>query len=97
MFLVVGGRGYHELRTRVGLRSWARCVRHVTVLTDPNPNPNPNLYPNPNPNLYPNPKQVAPRLSIERGATSRAGDRVEIAGDRLEIEAEPSVLPVPST
>ena len=59
---------------------------------NPNPNPNPSLSPNPNPD--PNPKQVAPRLSIERGATSRAGDRVEIAGDRLEIEAESSVLPV---
>jgi len=28
MFMVVGGRGYHDVRTRVILRSWARCLAH---------------------------------------------------------------------
>ena len=35
MFVMLGGRGYHDVRARTGLRSWARCVCHVMVLTDP--------------------------------------------------------------
>ena len=35
MFLVIGGRGYHDLRVRVMLRSWARCLSHVLIFTDP--------------------------------------------------------------
>ena len=35
MFMIIGGRGYHHVRVRVMLRSWARCVRHVLVFTDP--------------------------------------------------------------
>ena len=35
MFIMIGGRGYHDVRARTGLRSWARCVCHVMVLTDP--------------------------------------------------------------
>jgi len=35
MFMIVGGRGYHDVRVRVMLRSWARCVAHVLVFTDP--------------------------------------------------------------
>lgn len=35
MFMVIGGRGYHDVRTRLILRSWARCVCHVMVFTDP--------------------------------------------------------------
>ena len=35
MFVMTGGRGYHDVRARTALRSWARCVCHVMVLTDP--------------------------------------------------------------
>ena len=35
MFMIIGGRGYHDVRTRQMLHSWARCVTHVTVFTDP--------------------------------------------------------------
>ena len=35
MFVIIGGRGYHEVRARTVLRSWARCLCHVAVLTDP--------------------------------------------------------------
>ena len=38
MFLIIGGRGYHEIRVRTILHSWARCVRHVLVFTDPSVN-----------------------------------------------------------
>ena len=38
MFLIIGGRGYHEIRVRTILQSWARCVRHVLVFTDPSVN-----------------------------------------------------------
>jgi len=33
--MIVGGRGYHDLRVRVQLKSWARCVCHVLIFTDP--------------------------------------------------------------
>ena len=29
MFMVLGGRGYHGVRVRTILHSWARCVKHV--------------------------------------------------------------------
>ena len=35
MFMIVGGRGYHDLRVKTMLSSWARCVCHVLVFTDP--------------------------------------------------------------
>ena len=35
MFMIVGGRGYHDLRVRVILRSWAKCVQHTLVFTEP--------------------------------------------------------------
>ncbi|KAL1507551.1 hypothetical protein AB1Y20_007171 [Prymnesium parvum] len=38
MFMIVGGRGFHHLRVRVMLRTWARCVAHVLVFTDPSLN-----------------------------------------------------------
>lgn len=38
MFLILGGRGYHNVRVRAILHSWARCVRHVLVFTDPSVN-----------------------------------------------------------
>jgi hypothetical protein len=38
MFMVLGGRGYHSVRVRTILHSWARCVRHVLVFTDPSVN-----------------------------------------------------------
>ena len=38
MFMVLGGRGYHAVRARTILQSWARCVRHVFVFTDPSVN-----------------------------------------------------------
>ena len=89
MFLVVGGRGYHELRTRVGLRSWARCVRHVTVLTDPNPNPNPN--PNPDPYPYPNPNQVLtdPSVRTEVGEYSSPHRYVYVASGDTWTKPQP--------
>ena len=38
MFMVLGGRGYHHVRVRTILHSWARCVKHVLVFTDPSVN-----------------------------------------------------------
>ena len=38
MFMVLGGRGYHAVRVRTILHSWARCVKHVFVFTDPSVN-----------------------------------------------------------
>ena len=35
MFMVLGGRGYHAVRVRAILHSWARCVKHTFVFTDP--------------------------------------------------------------
>ena len=38
MFLLLGGRGYHNVRIRTILHTWARCMRHVLVFTDPSTN-----------------------------------------------------------
>merc|ERR1740117_1728612 len=33
--MVVGGRGYHDIRVRAMMSSWARCVCHLLIFTDP--------------------------------------------------------------
>ena len=38
MFLILGGRGYHHVRVSSILGSWARCVQHVLIFTDPSVN-----------------------------------------------------------
>ena len=50
MFMVLGGRGYHAVRVRTILHSWARCVKHVLVFTDPSANIS--GYPSPRRHVY---------------------------------------------
>lgn len=52
LFMIVGGRGYHDLRVRVMLRTWARCVAHVLVFTDPSVNMNFSDYFSPHRHVY---------------------------------------------